>query len=798
VNEALQRLRQALLRREGDELTDGQLLECFVRGGDAVALELLVRRHGPMVWGVCRRVLPSHHDAEDAFQATFLVLVRKAASVRSRELLANWLYGVAHRTALKARQTAAKRHAREKQGMDVPEPAARQEGDAWGDLRLLLDEGLSRLPDRYRAVVVLCDLEGKGRAEAARRLGLPEGTVASRLARARALLAKLLARHGAAVGAGVLAAVLAREASAAVPPAVLAGTVKAATGVAAGEAAAGLVSARVVALAEGVLKAMGLTKLKAVVVAAAVGVLLLGGVLSYRMVAAPPGQPEKRPPDEAKADRPAEEGKDRGRTFKLDGAPQAAALSPDGKLMVVALQGTGRVCVLDAATGETLRTIEMENREQAGRLVFTPDGKGVVAPTGGATADPILLLWDVTTGREVRRFTGHTAATYDVALSPDGKRMVSASADRTPRLWDVATGKELGKFEGHTDWVLRAAFSPDNVTVATGCSDKTVRLWDTKTCREIRTLDHGGPDHDGQVYGVAFSPDGTLLASVGGSRLVLWDVATGKELRELNREDGRWVAFSPDGTLLASGGSPIVEGHCPGVVHLWEVASGQNLTTYTDHDNGSMCGGFSPDGRVLYSGGCNDMTIRFRDLCRPDKEDVPRELTAERLRGLWKELTDADAAAAFEAARVLSAAPKQSVPFLREVLRPEAPSEVTPERVARWIADLDSDEFAVRTRAAAELSRNARQAEPLLRKALEAPASAEAKRRLEQIVAGLDRRELSPERLQALRGLGVLERVATPEAAEAVERLTRGPEGAWLTKQARKALERMQPRKGER
>src|SRR5262249_3974048 len=165
---------------------------------------------------------------------------------------------------------------------------------------------------------------------------------------------------------------------------------------------------------------------------------------------------------------------------------------------------------------------------------------------------------------------------------------------------------------------------------------------------------------------------------------------------------------------------------------------------------------------------------------------------------LWKELANADAAVAFQAARVLSAAPKQSVPFLREVLRPEAASDVTPEQVARWIADLDSDEFAVRTRAAAELSRNARQAESLLRKALKAPASVETKRRLEQIVVRLDQRELPPERLQTQRGLGVLERVATPEALEAVEQLSKGPEGAWLTRQAKKSLDRMAPRKRER
>src|SRR5213592_259624 len=130
VNELLQHLRRSELLREGDQHTDGQLLDSFVRRRDSVALEAIVGRHGPMVWGVCRRVLRNHHDAEDAFQATFLVLVRKAASVVPREMVANWLYGVAHQTALKARATTAKRRARERQVTEMPEPVATEQ-DLW-------------------------------------------------------------------------------------------------------------------------------------------------------------------------------------------------------------------------------------------------------------------------------------------------------------------------------------------------------------------------------------------------------------------------------------------------------------------------------------------------------------------------------------------------------------------------------------------------------------------------------------------------------------------------------------------
>src|SRR5262245_32567135 len=286
ISEVIQRLHGVLLP-EGADLTDGQLLECFVSRREPAALEALVRRHAPMVWGVCRRVLQNHHDAEDALQATFLVLVRKAAAIRSPAQLGNWLYGVAHHTALKARATRAKRKDRERPATDMPEPAQPDQG-VWNDLRPLLDHALSRLPEKYRTVIVLCELEGKTGREAARQLDLPQGTVASRLARARAMLAKRLGRHGLVVSGGVLAAVLAQNrAAAGMPTSLVSSTIKAVTSVAAGQAAAGVVSLQVAALTDGVIKAMLLTKLKSVMMLllAAVAVVGSAGVL-YRTQAA--------------------------------------------------------------------------------------------------------------------------------------------------------------------------------------------------------------------------------------------------------------------------------------------------------------------------------------------------------------------------------------------------------------------------------------------------------------------------------------------------------------------------------
>ena len=290
VNE---QLRRAMLLHKGAEQSDGELLGRMIDHRDEAALAALVQRHGPMVWGTCRRLL-NHHDAEDAFQATFIVLVRKAASVVPREMVGNWLYGVAHRSALQARRTADRRRAREVQVTEMPDTAAGPQ-DHWPEVQPLLDEELSRLPDNYRAVIVLCDLEGRTRKDVAHQLGCPEGTVAGRLARARAMLAKRLAQRGVTVSGGVLAAVLAQNAaSAVVPVAVVSNTIGAATLVAAGQVAtAGIVSVEVATLTEGVLKAMLISKLKVVIaIVVALGFLTTGAtVLTHRMAAAEGDKP---------------------------------------------------------------------------------------------------------------------------------------------------------------------------------------------------------------------------------------------------------------------------------------------------------------------------------------------------------------------------------------------------------------------------------------------------------------------------------------------------------------------------
>jgi RNA polymerase sigma factor (sigma-70 family) len=243
-------------------MTDAVLLERFLAGNEETAFQALLRRHGPMVLGVCRRILCDAHDADDAFQATFLVLVRKASSILPRSQVGPWLYGVARRTALKVRSSAARR-CRAEQEAARRRPKAASPGDTTGSLCTLIDEELGRLPQRYRDALVLCLLQGKSRREAAELLGWREGTLSGRLARAKELLSRRLRRRGVALSSSALGAYLAESAVAEVPAGLAFGTAKA-TAALGGSSAAKAVSAPVIALTEEVLKTMFTCKLKAI------------------------------------------------------------------------------------------------------------------------------------------------------------------------------------------------------------------------------------------------------------------------------------------------------------------------------------------------------------------------------------------------------------------------------------------------------------------------------------------------------------------------------------------------------
>jgi RNA polymerase sigma factor (sigma-70 family) len=293
----LRHLRALAGAEGGADESDAQLLRRFAAARDEAAFAALLRRHGPLVLGVCRQVLRDPHDAEDAFQATFLVLAKKAGSIREREALGSWLYRVAFNLATTARTSAARRRAREREaGTMAQAPPA---GDAPAhDWQPLLHEEVNRLPEKYRVPVVFCYLQGSTHEEAARRLGWPVGTVKGRLARARDLLRDRLARRGLALSAAALTASLGRDAVAApVPAGLLDATLRAATSFAAGRMPAGAVSALALALAQGALKTMTLTRLAVITLllflAGAAGT---GGLLLASRVPGPDKPADPRPP----------------------------------------------------------------------------------------------------------------------------------------------------------------------------------------------------------------------------------------------------------------------------------------------------------------------------------------------------------------------------------------------------------------------------------------------------------------------------------------------------------------------
>ncbi len=277
-------------------LSDAQLLGRFRTDRDEAAFVALVARHGPMVLAVCRRVLRDEHAAEDAFQATFLILVRKASVLWVGESLGGWLHQVAYRVAMQARADAVRRRAREKAAGEAAALRAAPVG-ADDELRALLHAEIGRLPDRLRLPVVLCDLEGLTRDQAAERLCWTEGTVRGRLARARMLLRQRLTRRGVGLPAGVVAAALASEASAVmITDALLAATARAAVGQGTAAAAA--------ALAARVIRAMIATKLRAAV-AIALGVSALASVGWFLAAGGAEGEKPPTPPAGVRSSLPA-------------------------------------------------------------------------------------------------------------------------------------------------------------------------------------------------------------------------------------------------------------------------------------------------------------------------------------------------------------------------------------------------------------------------------------------------------------------------------------------------------------
>jgi RNA polymerase sigma factor (sigma-70 family) len=345
--------------RAANALADGVLLDRFVAGGDQAAFTALVDRHGPMVLGVCRRVLRRAHDAEDAFQAAFLVLARKAPSIRKKDALASWLHGVAYHAAANLRRAESRR------GALLPLQNEATQADpalevSWREVRAALDEELALLPQRYRAPLVLCYLEGRTRDEAALLLGWSDGTLRGRLERGRDALRARLIRRGIGLSAVLLASALGHEAATAAPLALVVATVAAATQFAAKGAAAGLISAQVASLTKGVLKAMFVSKLKtAAVVILALGMAAVGGVMLAKGPDDKQSDKTIKPPVHAASENP---------------APPAAAPAALGTMRVVVLDPKGKP-LLGAKVHSSILTAEKNFKSNHD---YTTDAAGAV------------------------------------------------------------------------------------------------------------------------------------------------------------------------------------------------------------------------------------------------------------------------------------------------------------------------------------------------------------------------------------------------------------------------------------
>jgi RNA polymerase sigma factor (sigma-70 family) len=569
------------LHDSGD--SDQDLLARFRDRHDEAAFETLVYRHGPMVHDVCRRLLGQ--DADDAFQAVFLILVRRSHSIRKRQSLAGWLYGVAYRTAQRVRRDAARRRTRERRRPAHSSPANPVHEAAWREMCALLDAELYRLPERYRDPLVLCYLEGSTRDRAARQLRWSLRTLDRRLERGRDLMRRRLARTGLSISATMLALGLGQSAARALPAPLARAAVAAATGNGISVAAAAL--ARPALMGSFLKYAIALTFVASLVGA---GAGALGRV-----------SPDSAPIENSSAP-PADESSERRPITDAHGDPL-----PDGALA-------------------RLGTVRLNHGQRLNSVLFLPDNKTILSEGGG-----VARLWDAT-GRELQHFSSPKEFDTQVVLHPDGKSVTflsqGESSDDLVRIWDLAANKTVrtlnfaARRKGRSIYVLNT-LSPDGLLAALFTQDG-VRVFDIASRREHYQISnaHG-------VRAAIFAGGNRLLTLENKEGTGIWDTkpndmakaidricvreaSTGKMIRQFSHSDrveamaaapnGRWFALlQHTWSHFALPSGKTLKLHDRDVIHVWNLETGQKRTLKPRPHLWHIKLCFAPDGQRLFA-----------------------------------------------------------------------------------------------------------------------------------------------------------------------------------------------------